>query len=103
MPRKVFEGDLIAKGGSFAILVSRWNDLITSRLLEGALDSLKRHGVNPESMLQPFGGERTLGRTHRSPRLVILLRRKLARSATVAGASRHGYRFKQQEEDHGPK
>ena len=49
MPRKVFEGDLIGKGGSYAILVSRWNDLITSRLLEGALDSLKRHGVNVDS------------------------------------------------------
>ncbi|MEC7987831.1 MAG: 6,7-dimethyl-8-ribityllumazine synthase [Myxococcota bacterium] len=49
MPRRVYEGDLIAKGESFAILVSRWNDLITSRLLEGALDSLRRHGVNVEA------------------------------------------------------
>ena len=49
MPRKVYEGDLIGKGESFAILVSRWNDLITSRLLEGALDSLRRHGVDTDN------------------------------------------------------
>ena len=55
MPRKVFEGNLIAKEDSFAILVSRWNDLITSRLLEGALDSLKRHGVDVDDPLTRLG------------------------------------------------
>ena len=49
MVNKVFEGNLVDTKGSFAILVSRWNDLITSRLLEGSLDALKRHGVDPES------------------------------------------------------
>ena len=48
MVNKVFEGNLVDTKGSFAILVSRWNDLITSRLLEGSLDALKRHGINPE-------------------------------------------------------
>lgn len=48
MVNKVFEGNLVDTKGSFAILVSRWNDLITSRLLEGALDALKRHGIDPE-------------------------------------------------------
>ena len=48
MVHKVFEGNLVDTKGSFAILVSRWNDLITSRLLEGALDALKRHGVDPQ-------------------------------------------------------
>ena len=48
MVHKVFEGNLVDTKGSFAILVSRWNDLITSRLLEGALDALKRHGVEPQ-------------------------------------------------------
>ena len=47
MVNKVFEGNLVDTKGSFAILVSRWNDLITSRLLEGALDALKRHGIDP--------------------------------------------------------
>lgn len=48
MPRKVFEGNLVDTAGDFAILVSRWNDLITSRLLEGALDALRRHGIDIE-------------------------------------------------------
>ena len=46
MPRKIIEGHLVNVTGDFAILVSRWNDLITSRLLEGALDALRRHGVS---------------------------------------------------------
>ena len=41
MVHKVFEGNLVDTKGSFAILVSRWNDLITSRLLDGALEVLE--------------------------------------------------------------
>jgi 6,7-dimethyl-8-ribityllumazine synthase len=38
------EGDLSAEGMQFAIVVSRWNAVITDRLLEGALDALLRSG-----------------------------------------------------------
>lgn len=48
MPRTI-EGQLVDSGGRYAILVSRWNDFITSRLLEGALDTLRRHGADVES------------------------------------------------------
>ena len=48
MVHKVFEGNLVDTKGSFAILVSRWNDLITSRLLEGAIDALRRHGIESQ-------------------------------------------------------
>ncbi|MFH1567803.1 MAG: 6,7-dimethyl-8-ribityllumazine synthase [Gemmatimonadota bacterium] len=41
---KVFEGQLKAEGRRFGIAVSRFNELITSKLLAGALDCLKRHG-----------------------------------------------------------
>jgi 6,7-dimethyl-8-ribityllumazine synthase len=41
-----FEGKLEGKGLRFGIVVSRFNDVITSRLLEGALDCLFRHGVD---------------------------------------------------------
>jgi 6,7-dimethyl-8-ribityllumazine synthase len=41
----VHEGKLIAEGFRFAIVVSRFNSFITERLLEGALDALKRHGA----------------------------------------------------------
>jgi 6,7-dimethyl-8-ribityllumazine synthase len=42
---KTVEGQLIAKGKKFAIVVSRFNDFISKRLLEGAIDTLMRHGV----------------------------------------------------------
>ena len=45
MPYQLFEGDLTAKGLSFGIVVSRWNDFITKALLDGALDMLRRHGA----------------------------------------------------------
>ena len=41
----IYEGKLDAKGFRFAIIVSRFNSFITERLLEGALDALKRHGA----------------------------------------------------------
>jgi len=43
---KIYEGNLIGGGLTFAIVVSRFNSFITDRLLEGALDTLKRHGVD---------------------------------------------------------
>ena len=39
------EGDLSAEGMKFAIVVARWNAVITDRLLEGALDALQRSGA----------------------------------------------------------
>jgi 6,7-dimethyl-8-ribityllumazine synthase len=39
------EGDLSAKGMKFAIVVARWNAVITDRLLQGALDALYRSGA----------------------------------------------------------
>ena len=42
---KIHEGQLSSKGKRFAIVVARFNSLITKQLLEGALDCLKRHGA----------------------------------------------------------
>jgi 6,7-dimethyl-8-ribityllumazine synthase len=41
----VIEGKLLGKGKKVAIIASRFNDFITARLMEGALDALNRHGV----------------------------------------------------------
>ena len=41
----VIEGKLIGKGKKVSIVASRFNDFITARLLEGAIDALTRHGV----------------------------------------------------------
>jgi len=39
------EGNLLSAEGNFAIVVSRWNELVTNRLLSGAIDTFRRHGV----------------------------------------------------------
>lgn len=43
---KTYEGQLDASGARYGIVVSRFNSLITERLLEGAVDCLVRHGAN---------------------------------------------------------
>jgi len=45
-----YEGMLTGKDLKFAIIVSRFNDLITGKLLEGAKDALLRHGVSEEDI-----------------------------------------------------
>lgn len=48
---RTLEGRLNAEGGAFGIVVSRFNDLITKQLLDGALDCLRRHGAREEDIL----------------------------------------------------
>ncbi|AGX42465.1 6,7-dimethyl-8-ribityllumazine synthase [Clostridium saccharobutylicum] len=45
-----FEGKLIAEGLKFGIIVGRFNEFIGGKLLDGALDALKRHGVKEEDI-----------------------------------------------------
>ena len=47
---KVFEGELKAKELKFGIVISRYNEFITSKLLDGSLDCLKRHGCEENSI-----------------------------------------------------
>jgi 6,7-dimethyl-8-ribityllumazine synthase len=47
---EIIEGRISAEGFRFAILVSRFNDFISSKLVEGAMDALKRHGGNEEQL-----------------------------------------------------
>lgn len=47
---EVTEGGLIATGLEFALVVGRFNSFITSRLLDGALDTLRRHGAEESSL-----------------------------------------------------
>jgi len=67
---RVIEGDLQGQGVKVAIVVSRFNSFITDRLLEGALDALRRHGVEekgitvvrvPGSFEIPLGVRRAVG------------------------------------------
>lgn len=47
---KTFEGQLIAGDEKYCIILSRFNDFIGSKLLDGAIDELKRHGVSDENI-----------------------------------------------------
>jgi 6,7-dimethyl-8-ribityllumazine synthase len=49
MPTYV-EGDLVARDHRFGIVVSRFNDTITEDMLDGALDTLKRHGADLDAV-----------------------------------------------------
>ena len=42
----VYEGSLVATGLRFAVVVARFNSLVTEQLLSGALDTLRRHGAD---------------------------------------------------------
>ena len=42
----VYEGSLVATGLRFAVVVARFNSLVTEQLLAGALDALRRHGAD---------------------------------------------------------
>lgn len=47
---KNFEGMLLGEGLKFGLVLSRFNDFITKKLLEGAQDALLRHGVSEENI-----------------------------------------------------
>ncbi len=47
---KTFEGKLLAEGLKFGIVVSRFNEFITNKLLAGAMDALNRHGGNSDNI-----------------------------------------------------
>lgn len=50
MPQRTFEGQLSAQGLRFAIILSRFNSLVTERLLGGALDAIARTGGDTENV-----------------------------------------------------
>ncbi|UCF55847.1 MAG: 6,7-dimethyl-8-ribityllumazine synthase, partial [Deltaproteobacteria bacterium] len=47
---KILEGKISAEGFRFAIIVSRFNEFISSKLVEGAMDALRRHGATDEQV-----------------------------------------------------
>lgn len=48
--KKIIEGNLIGTGLRVAVVVARFNEFITNRLLSGAEDALNRHGVNEDDV-----------------------------------------------------
>ncbi len=47
---KTFEGQMDGQGKRFALVVSRFNELVSSKLLGGAIDALKRHGAKEKDL-----------------------------------------------------
>lgn len=47
---RTIEGALQAEGLRFALIASRFNDFIVDKLISGAIDSLVRHGANPDDL-----------------------------------------------------
>jgi len=87
---KEHTGQLNAKGLSFGIVVSRFNDLFTGQLLKGALDCLQRHGAQeqdieiawvPGSYEQPLALKK-MAQTGRFQALIAL-------GAVIQGATSH--------------
>ncbi len=50
MAVKTYEGDFVNADGNYAIVVGRFNAFVVESLLEGAIDTLKRHGVSEENI-----------------------------------------------------
>jgi 6,7-dimethyl-8-ribityllumazine synthase len=48
--KKVYQGTLLAEGLKFGLIVSRFNEFISGRLLEGAQDALLRHGAREDDI-----------------------------------------------------
>ena len=47
---KVYEGSITGKGRKFGLVVSRFNEFVSLRLLEGAMDCLRRHGTSDDDI-----------------------------------------------------
>lgn len=87
---KTTEGIYLAKGFRFALVVTRMNELITKRLLEGALDCLFRHGAEdgdlhlvkvPGAFELPYAAKR-LATSNRYDAIIAL-------GAVIRGATAH--------------
>lgn len=100
MPQ-ILEGKLDATGLCFGIVVSRFNDLLTGRLVEGALDCLLRHGAReeditvvrvPGSWELPFAAQRLAmgGRVQAVIALGVLIRGATPHFEYIAAESAKG-------------
>lgn len=85
-----YNGNFTGEGRRFGIVLSRFNDLVTAKLCEGALDCLSRHGVEesghdlvrvPGAMEIPFAADR-LAMTGKYDAIIAL-------GAVIRGATAH--------------
>lgn len=50
MNNTIVEGDFSASSGKYALIVSRWNSFVVESLKDGALDTLRRHGISEDNV-----------------------------------------------------
>jgi 6,7-dimethyl-8-ribityllumazine synthase len=50
MSNTIIEGDFSASSGQYALIVSRWNSFVVESLKDGALDTLRRHGISEDKV-----------------------------------------------------
>lgn len=91
MPMPTYlEGDLVVRDQRFAVVVSRFNEFLTENMLDGALDTLKRHGADldavtvarvPGSMEIPVAAQRLAKSGHYDAVIAI--------GAVIRGATSH--------------
>ncbi len=90
MNARVYEGNLIGQGLKIGIVAARFNEFITTKLIEGALDALRRHGVEegnvelawvPGSFEIPFAAKR-MAESGRYEAVITL-------GAVIRGATAH--------------
>jgi 6,7-dimethyl-8-ribityllumazine synthase len=87
---KTIEGGLSAKGLKVGIVVSRFNDFITSRLLGGALDALQRSGGNAEEVtVAKVPGAREIPAIARAMALSGKYHAVICLGAIIRGATSH--------------
>jgi 6,7-dimethyl-8-ribityllumazine synthase len=100
------EGDLSAKGMKFAIVVARWNAVITDRLLQGALDGLYRSGAArrdvqvirvPGAWEIPLAARKAAGKVDAVITLGVLLRGETAHYEAIYNEVSRGIGQSQQE------
>ncbi|HEY3779648.1 MAG TPA: 6,7-dimethyl-8-ribityllumazine synthase [Fimbriimonadaceae bacterium] len=77
---KSLEGQMDGKGKRFAVIVSRWNELVTKELLEGALELFKRHGDPDVEVIHvpgtweiPVAARALLSRDKKRPDAIVAL------------------------------
>lgn len=54
MTKRVFEGDFTSAQGRYVLLVTRWNSFVVDHLKAGAIDTLRRHGISDDEVIECY-------------------------------------------------
>ena len=87
---KVYSANLKSEGKKYAIVLARFNEFIVSKLLDGCIDGLKRHGVNDDEIeVSWVPGSFEIPLTAKSLALTEKYDAVIALGAVIRGATTH--------------